>query len=106
MQQDFFNNIAAIAVVLLFTKVVTHRLRRGQSKSPGSIAEACHVVTVLAATGAVVVALIATGLPCDAVGLYISAGVTLGVAGLLLILDELGQMRSSSPIHAIEGSHE
>ena len=27
-QPDFFNNAAAIAVVLLFTKVVTHRLRK------------------------------------------------------------------------------
>jgi hypothetical protein len=44
-QADFFNNIAAIAIVLLFAKVVTHRTRKGSS-ARGSLA-LLHLVSMI-----------------------------------------------------------
>jgi hypothetical protein len=32
-QGDFYNNVAAIAVVLMFTKVVSHGMRKVRGKS-------------------------------------------------------------------------
>jgi hypothetical protein len=56
-QPDFFNNAAAIAVVLLFTKVVTHRSRKGP---PSGWAEGLHVIAVTGAAVAMGAALWAT----------------------------------------------
>src|ERR1700757_272464 len=63
MQLDFFNNVAAIAVVLLFTKIVAHRSRevqpRAQSTQRKTLA-AFHVIAVLSAAVAAGASLIAT----------------------------------------------
>jgi hypothetical protein len=56
-QPDFFNNAAAIAVVLLFTKVVAHRSRKGP---PSRWAEGLHVIAVIGAAVATGAALWAT----------------------------------------------
>lgn len=89
---DFFNNIAAIAVVLMFTKVVMHRSRQGSGGRRGLAV--LHVGTVLSAGLAIVVSLRAT----DACGLdpclHRAAWVFLAATavGLLadLVVEDLG----------------
>jgi undecaprenyl pyrophosphate phosphatase UppP len=92
MQPDFFNNVAAVAVVLMFTKIVTHRSRTDKPTSTRNVA-AYHVATVIATACAIVVALIATEVQSQAIGFHILAWLALGVAGLILIIDEFGQAR-------------
>jgi hypothetical protein len=60
-QPDFFNNIAAIAIVLMLTKVVMHRSRKRQwGESMTAVVVGLHVFTVLAAAVAVWISLAAT----------------------------------------------
>jgi undecaprenyl pyrophosphate phosphatase UppP len=101
VQPDFFNNVAAIAVVLMFTKIVTHQSRKGKPDSTrtgksDSIGKrgAFHATMVIAAAGAIVVALIATEVHSEATAFYILAWVMLGVAGLVLIIDEIREAQS------------
>jgi cytochrome c biogenesis factor len=82
---DYFNNVAAIAVVLLFTKVVMHRWRRG-SRAHLFLA-LFHVAAVLAAGAAIVISLWATG-TCEDVS-HPLAWVFLAFAGLGLLVDIL-----------------
>ena len=56
-QPDFYNNAAAIAVVLLFTKVVANRLRKGP---PPWWTQGLHVIAVIGAAVAAGSALWAT----------------------------------------------
>ncbi|MGE2817995.1 hypothetical protein ACQI5H_23060 [Mycobacterium heidelbergense] len=96
MQADFFNNVAAVAVVLMFTKVVTHRLPRGDAKALSSRNGAYHAATVIAAAMAIIVALLATGVRSDNPVFYITASAMLGVTGMLVLVDEIrpSQQRS------------
>jgi hypothetical protein len=64
----------------MFTKVVTHRSRKGTPRPPRNVA-AFHVATVIADAGAIFVALIATEVHCEALGFDIAAWITLGAAG-------------------------
>jgi hypothetical protein len=88
---DFFNNVAAIAVVLMLTKVVMHRTRRG-CWGPRLLA-GLHLLTMLAAGGATWISLDATH-RCDpnhhqiALYLLIAAGI-----GLLidLLVEDVGR---------------
>ena len=58
---DFYNNVAAVAVVLMFAKVVTHRSRKAHHGPEWtSILAGFHIVAVLAAIVTVVVCLKAT----------------------------------------------
>ncbi len=95
LQPDFFNNVAAVAVVLIFTKVVSQRLRHNAPESARRVA-AYHVATVISATSAIVIALTATAIHSDAVWLSIAAGVSLGVAGFMFICDEIRQTQHRS----------
>jgi hypothetical protein len=89
---DFFNNAASIAVVLLFTKVVSHRSRKAPRETQRAKAlTAFHIIAVLSATIAVAASLVATDWQSapDAVcaALRGVAWVGLGFAGVILIVD-------------------
>jgi sugar phosphate isomerase/epimerase len=83
---DFFNNVAAIAVVLMFTKVVAHRWRRVER---GRWLAALHGLAVVAAAAAVVVSLWATEACSQEQAFHWFAWVGLGAAGAALFVDIL-----------------
>ena len=83
-QPDFFNNAAAIAVVLLFTKVVTHRSRQIRRKA---WVNWLHLLAVLGAAAAVGASLWATEQCAVDDRLDWLAWGGLGVAGFALLLD-------------------
>jgi len=95
VQADFFNNVASIAIVLLFTKAVTHRVRQGEPKTQAG-GTTYHMVTVIAAAAAVVVSLVATAVHSEALWFYILSWATLGVAGLMLVFDDWRQAHQPS----------
>jgi hypothetical protein len=85
---DFFNNVAAVAAVLMFAKVVTHHLRRELRVWPGRAA-VFHAVGVGAAVLALIVALLASdhnSAPCV---VHVAAGALLAVAAAVLLVDEI-----------------
>ncbi len=83
-QPDFFNNAAAIAVVLLFTKVVTHRLRKVRRMR---WVDWLHGLAVMGSVVAIGASLWATE-KCSTVDLADRvAWIGLGVAGFALLFD-------------------
>ena len=84
---DFFNNVAAIAVVLMFTKVVTHRLRKFRRKEWTRALAILHAIAVVSAAVAVTASLIATDIDSVPNCLHIAAWAGLAVAGIILIAD-------------------
>jgi hypothetical protein len=86
-QADFFNNIAAIAIVLLFAKVVTHRTRKGSS-ARGSLA-LLHRVSMIGAGLAIAVSLWATDTRRVEPGFHTAAWWFLAAAGVGLLADTL-----------------
>jgi uncharacterized membrane protein YhaH (DUF805 family) len=75
---EFYNNIAAVASVLLFAKLVTHRNRSGRAQRTENWWWALlHSIAVLAAACAIVLALLVTG--------YTSADLRHFALGLLLL---------------------
>jgi hypothetical protein len=84
-QPDFFNNIAAVAVVLMFTKVVMHRSRRG-TEAKGFLAT-LHVITVILAGAAIAVSLWATGICTMDRSLHQAAWILLVATGVGLLVD-------------------
>ncbi len=60
---DFFNNVAAVAAVLLFTKVVSHAIHKNREHPVGHWLLALHVLNVLGVVVAVGVSLLATFSP-------------------------------------------
>jgi hypothetical protein len=87
---DFFNNVAAVSMVLIFAKFVTHRSRSGpRSGRARRIAAGLHVVCVVAAVVSLVIALAATELQSDHMLLHVLAWVSLGIASAVLIGDVL-----------------
>ncbi len=85
---DFFNNVAAIAVVVMFTKVVTRRAykARQQAKWPRLLA-ALHIVAVGGAVIAIGVSLWATDQHSTADWVRYVAWGGLGCAATFLIVD-------------------
>jgi len=57
---DFFNNIVAIAVVLMFTKVVSHRSHKTEKPALQRTLAALHVLAVFAAAATVAMGVVAT----------------------------------------------
>lgn len=53
---DFYNNVAAIAVVLIFTKVVSHGIRKVRGKPTGVVLHAAVVGGAGVAAGAALIA--------------------------------------------------
>lgn len=108
---DFYNNVAAIAVVLMFTKVVSHRTRTAprQPKAVRRLA-GVHVAAVAAATVAVAISLAATSFKLSGPGVSLAAWITLGVAcGLLvldIVIDELPHLRSTRGEGAARSDHD
>ncbi len=94
-QPDFFNNIASVAVVLLFTKVVMHRTRRGIA-AKGCLAT-LHVITLLLAGAAIVISLWATGICTMDHCLHQAAWILLAAAGIGLsidlVIEDVGSVR-------------
>jgi hypothetical protein len=90
---DFYNNVAAIAVVLMFTKVVSHGLRRVRGKSPGVV---LHAVVVGGAIVATAAALVATFIGSHGWCLHIVAWTGIVIAAVGLIVDIVAEERSES----------
>jgi uncharacterized membrane protein len=90
---DFPNNVAAVAVVLLFAKLVTHRSRkvRAEGDSRVWILFGVHVIAVLAAATSVVLALAAVYERSDELIDFAWSGAA--IAGVILILDVLVEDR-------------
>jgi hypothetical protein len=85
---DFFNNVAAVAVVLLFTKVVTHRSRKEESTQQDKRRlAALHVVAVLSAAVAVGFSLLATGVCWKDPWIHIAAVSALVITSAILLTD-------------------
>ena len=57
---DFFNNMVAIAVVLMFTKVVSHRSHKTEKPTLQRTLAVLHVLAVFAAAATVVMGVVAT----------------------------------------------
>jgi hypothetical protein len=99
-QADFFNNVAAVAMVLIFAKVVTHRSHVADPKSKrptprGALLRACwHTLGVSGAAVAVIAALWATEDGTDKCAFHYTAWVGLGVAGVVflveIVIDDVG----------------
>lgn len=92
-EADFFNNVAAIAVVLMFTKVVSHHIRKVKRGTKWRRRLAViHTVAVAAALIAATISLIATHCQPGGVGYHIAAWaawVFLGIAGIILLGDHV-----------------
>jgi len=87
-QPDFFNNVAAVAIVLILTKVVMHRSRRGYRGGLLSfVIVLVHVLTVLAAAGAIWISLWATDVCNMDLEWHKNAWYFLGAATALLLID-------------------
>lgn len=83
---DFFNNVAAIAVVLMFIKVVSHRSR--ESRAKGTLTPAVlHVIALASAAVAIIASLIATYRQSATYGLPFFAGGALLLTGVILLAD-------------------
>ena len=85
---DFFNNVAAIAVVLMFAKLVTHRSRR--THRTGAEVKwllLLHLACLGAAGVAVVVSMIAVSTESTDEWLQRSGWIAVAVAGLIVIGD-------------------
>ncbi len=92
-QPDFFNNVAAVAVVLMFAKVVTHRSRaHAHAREPSNDAPSgrrafFHGLAVVAAVVAAGVAIWATAAPPDGRFWHWFAGGSLLLAGAILLVE-------------------
>jgi hypothetical protein len=62
---DFFNNVAAIAVVLIFTKIVVHRSKKTNARGWSRLLAVLHVVAVVSAAVALVYSLRATDIAIE-----------------------------------------
>jgi len=87
ISSDFFNNVAAIAVVLMFAKIASHGLRKARGKPGTHALAALHGIAVVAALVAVTASLIATYKPTKANGLDVVAWWGVGIAAVALIMD-------------------
>jgi hypothetical protein len=81
---DFYNNVAAIAVVLIFTKVVSHGMRKVRGKPTGVVLHAAVVAGAGVAAGA---ALIATFAGSHGWCLIVLAWAGIAIAAVSLIVD-------------------
>ncbi len=86
-QPDFFNNVAAVASVLIFAKVVSHRLhsRETQTSEQMPLRGFFHGLGVVAAVVAIGAALGATEAQADVCILHFFAWGGLIVAGIAFV---------------------
>jgi hypothetical protein len=82
-EPDFFNNVAAVAMVLIFAKVVAHR----SNKHPGPGRRFWHGFAVATAVVAAGAALVATERRSDWCLLHWLAGGFLVLAGVTFIVE-------------------
>ncbi len=85
-QPDFFNNVAAVAIVLIFAKVVAHR-SRSHNGGPTPRRAFWHGSAVLASAVAVGAALWATEAASDACIFHWFAWGGLIVAGVVFVVE-------------------
>lgn len=83
-QPDFFNNITAVAVVLMFTKVVAHRMHDGDRKRGSAV---LHVIAVSAAAIAAGTSIVATERSSNWCILHLIVWLGLGTACALLLVE-------------------
>lgn len=83
-QADFFNNVAAVAVVLIFAKVVAHRMHEGDR---GRVSASFHVIAVFAAATAAAISIIGTERCSSWPTLHTVVGVALAAACVVLFLE-------------------
>jgi hypothetical protein len=88
-QADFFNNIAAVAVVLMFTKVVMQRSRQGTGGR--RCLAVVHLATVLFAGLATAFSLWATSECNSEAWLHTTAWVCLAFAAAGLLIDVIAE---------------
>jgi len=92
---DFYNNVAAVAVVLMFTKVVSHGLRKVRRKPTATrCLTSLHYGVVGGATLAVLASLIATFARAHVGYIDILAWAGLFIAAASLIIDIVIEQRS------------
>ena len=95
---DFYNNVAAIAVVLLFTKVVAHRSRKTPRGVAGTwILAVVHLIALLAAAAAIFASLWATDYETTDYNWMAQLGLAMAGGALLvdIAVDELCDARST-----------
>lgn len=83
-QPDFFNNVAGVAVVLMFAKVVVRRTKRTEIRARHDIA---HGVAIAAALTAVTASLWATEICALGGWFHLAAWLGVGIAGIALWFD-------------------
>jgi hypothetical protein len=87
---EFYNNVAAIAVVFMFTKVVSHGLRKVRGKSTGVF---LHAAVIGGSLVAVTASLLATFIGSHGWFFYIFAWVGIAVAAFGLAFDIIVEER-------------
>ncbi|MEU6375931.1 hypothetical protein [Streptomyces sp. NPDC046909] len=89
-EPDFYNNVVTVAVVLLFTKLVTHRSGKKRATYGGPwLWWVLHAVSTASAAAAVVVGLVAVHYRDDSFGQRYAAWTLLGVSFAILVIDVL-----------------
>ena len=107
-EADFFTNVAAVAMVLIFAKVYTHRAhthgaKNGQpTRCRARFRSVCHGLAVLGAAAAAAAALWATEDGTDKPGFHYVAWVGLIVAGIAfvgeILIDDVWPHLTRSPV--------
>lgn len=103
-EPDFFNNVAAIAVVLVFTKIVIHRSPKANTPGWTRLLSVLHVVAVGSAAVAIVFCLRATDVANETDrGWRTTVWVGVAFAGVILLVDiiatEAFEWRERSKAH-------
>jgi hypothetical protein len=87
-EPDFFNNVAAIAVVLVFTKIVVHRSKKTNAQGWSRLLAVLHVVAVVSAAVALSFSLRATDIAIETDrGWRTIVWSGIGLAGAILLVD-------------------
>jgi uncharacterized membrane protein YoaT (DUF817 family) len=88
-QPDFFNNVAAVAIVLIFAKVVVHRMRQRESRAvrQSGRRNRIHVFAVLAASVAGGASLWATERQSDWCLFHWCAWIGLALASVIFVIE-------------------
>ena len=89
-QPDVYNNIVATGMVLIFTKLVTHRFRtKPRSSSAGKVVFILHAAVVVLASASVAIAIAITADRADHPAWLGGAWVCLAISGIVLVVDVL-----------------
>lgn len=84
---SFFNNAAAVFVILIFAKSVSYRFHGDQRR----LTQAFHVVCVIASASGLAFALLTTQMQWNELWANLTVWGLLAVAGLIFVVDEIWQ---------------